>query len=92
MKTVKKVAIEPVFVEQIPETMEPNKVYITEQYGGCKHLCLCGCGVPVWLPLKPDFWTLTKHEDGKISLSPSILQRFDCKSHYILIQNVANFG
>jgi hypothetical protein len=90
MKTLKRVEIDPVFVEFVPENLEQNKLYISEKYNGCSHLCLCGCGVTCYLPLNPGEWSI-KNNSGKVSITPSILQRFDCKSHYIITNNVANF-
>ena len=92
MKTLGKVTVEPVFVEFIPENLENEKIYISETYGCAVHRCLCGCGEQTVTPLGEKGWQLTKHSDGKISLSPSIGNfQFACKSHYILTKNVANF-
>lgn len=91
MKTLKTVNITANFVEFMPETYESNVLYITEKYGGIGHLCLCGCGHKVWLPIQKGEWTLHKNENGTISLTPSILQRFECRSHYIITNNKANF-
>ena len=92
MKTLKKVAIEPVFVEFIPERLEPGKLFISEKYKAALHLCLCGCGEIVSTPLGRDGWELTKFPENKITLSPSIGNySFSCKSHYIIVKNVANF-
>jgi len=93
MKTLKIVEITPVYMEEgLPEKdqMKPDTLYISEQYKGCSHLCLCGCGVECYLPLTQGQWMLT-NQDGKVSLTPSILQRFDCRSHYIITKNKANF-
>jgi len=92
MKTLKKVQIEPVFVELVPEILEENKIYISEEYKCAIHNCLCGCGFKTVTPLNKTGWNLMKHEDGKISLTPSILNsQAPCKSHYIITKNVANF-
>lgn len=95
MKTIKKVTIEPVFVEgyMTPfKDMEEGKVYISEEYGTSIHRCLCGCGEKTVLPLGNGGWMLTKHDNGKISFSPSIGNfQFPCKSNYIITNNVANF-
>ena len=92
MKTLKKVPIEPIFVEFIPEQLEAGKLYISEKYNAALHLCLCGCGEIVSTPLCRDGWELVKLPDNKITLSPSIGNySFPCKSHYIIVKNVANF-
>ena len=92
MKTLKRVTIEPVYITTIPDVFEENKFYISEEYFCCAHLCLCGCGSKTYTPIDYKGWKLTKHDNGKISLSPSISNiQFKCKSHYILNNNVANF-
>lgn len=92
MKTIKKVLIEPVFVYYMPEDMEEGKLYISEEFDTCIHKCLCGCGNKVHTPLGNNGWKLTKHDKGKVSLSPSILSnQIPCNSHYIITKNVANF-
>ena len=94
MKTIKTVIVTPVFVkEYLPERkeMEQGKIYISRTWKGSSHLCLCGCGVECYLPHNKNGWDLTDHGNNRISISPSILQRFDCKSHYIITNNKANF-
>lgn len=86
-----KVEIEPIYVEFIPDILEEKKIYISERFQVSIHNCLCGCGEKTVLPLR-DGWTLTKHDNGKISFSPSKGNyQFDCKSHYIITKNIANF-
>ena len=93
MKTLKKVSVELVVLkedEYMPETKEFGKIYYSPQFKGAGHLCLCGCGVDCYLPIKEGEWSLSE-KDGKITITPSILQRFDCKSHYIITNGIANF-
>jgi hypothetical protein len=93
MKTLKQVEITPIFLDgYLPKNqdLEQNKIYISKEYNGLKHLCLCGCGETSYIPLAPNEWTLTE-KNGKVSLTPSLLHRFACKSHYIITNNVANF-
>lgn len=96
MKTLKKVEIEPIYVEgYMPpfETMDEGKIYISEEYETSTHRCLCGCGEKTVLPLHPVHgWNLIKHEDGKVSFTPSVGNyQIPCKSHYIITKSVANF-
>jgi hypothetical protein len=70
--------------------MEQGKIYICEQYHGASHLCLCGCGVESYLRLGEGEWTITDN-NGKITITPSILQRFDCKSHYVITNGEVHF-
>lgn len=91
MKTLKKVTIEPVFVDEMPSLYEPNKVYISEKYNVSKHICLCGCETMVVMPITGgQWWTLVKESNGKISFIGSVLQH-PCEAHYIITNNVANF-
>lgn len=93
MKTIKKVQIEPVFVEEMPRVYERGKIYISEKYEISKHLCLCGCDNMSIMPLGGGkWWTLVKENDGTVSFIGSVGNfNFDCKSHYIITKNVANF-
>ena len=53
------------------------------------YLCPCGCGADVFIPLRFDNtvqsqrWLYSKSEHG-ITLSPSILETWRCKSHYFI--------
>jgi hypothetical protein len=96
MKTIKQVEIEPFFIDgymPVFETMEENKIYISEQFSTSIHKCLCGCGEKTVLPLDPVHgWNLIKHENGKVSFTPSVGNfHIPCKSHYIITNNKANF-
>jgi hypothetical protein len=98
MKTIKKVIIEPRYVEFIPKELEECVLYISEKYETVVHSCLCGCGERTVTPLnnvidgKDYGWRLIKENGGKVSLTPSIGNyQMDCRSHYILTKNVANF-
>ncbi len=54
MKTIKKIPYEPVILnndQYVPEKLEQGKVYISEEYGVAIHLCLCGCGEKVVMPI-----------------------------------------
>ena len=90
MKTIKQVSINFEKVKHIPENVSPNVVYISDEYEGCLHLCLCGCGQKQLLPLGKGEWSYSINEKG-LSISPSILARSGCKSHYIITNSIANF-
>lgn len=93
MKTLRQVPIELIILESgeyIPEEMEYGKFYYTEEFRGSNHLCLCGCGHKCYLPIKENEWELSI-KNNKITIKPSILQRFACKSHYIITNGIANF-
>jgi hypothetical protein len=93
MRTLKKIEVELVMLgedEYVPEVMEFGKIYYSPILRGSSHLCLCGCGHPCYLPIKEGEWNITRNGD-KMSVTPSILQLFECGSHYIITNNVANF-
>lgn len=92
MKTIKKVPYEPVMVEYMPDELEQGKVYISERFGVCKHLCLCGCGEETVLDFgNPTGWRLIKEDNGTVSFTPSVSNyQYPCKAHYIMTKNVAN--
>ncbi len=96
----KSVEIIPVFVEgSLPENkdVQPNHIYISRQYGGSKHKCFCGCGEDVYIRINKAEdtdgagWNLTE-QDGKVSITPSLQNRFDCRAHYVITNNIVNFG
>jgi len=98
MKTIKKVEITPIYIDVIPDVLEEFKIYISEKYGTTIHNCLCGCGNKTVLPIdniingKDYGWKLIKGNNGKISFVPSVGNyQFECKSHYIITNNIANF-
>jgi len=72
------------FVNQIPEILEDNVIYVSIPFETVIHKCCCGCGREVVTPLSPTGWSLTF--DGEtITLSPSIGNwNFECKSHYFI--------
>lgn len=70
------------FVDQVPEHPEQGTLYVSLPFRTTLHLCACGCGNEVWVPIRPD-----RHHviyDGEtITLQGSIGNwRFPCRSHY----------
>lgn len=90
MKTLKKVSLELVEVEFIPEILEEGKFYYSKKYNASNHLCPCGCGDKTYLPIKENEWTLSIDDKKRISITPSILRRLGCQSHYIITNGIAN--
>jgi hypothetical protein len=93
MRTLRKIEVELEMLaegEYVPDRMEFGKLYYSPDLMGSSHLCLCGCGHPCYLPIKEGEWNITIN-DNKMSVTPSILQLFECGSHYIITNNVANF-
>jgi hypothetical protein len=77
------------FVETVPEPedMEDGTLYLCLQYDTTAHLCACGCGREVTLPLDPLQWKLG-YDGRTASLSPSVGNwSFPCRSHYWITHN-----
>ena len=93
MQTLKQVSVEQRLVTEIPNIteMEEQLIYISLEYKTASHLCLCGCKNLTVTPLGIGWWTIFI-ERGKINIQPSIGNfQFDCKSHYIIKNGIANF-
>lgn len=70
------------FVKSFPAPLEPDVLYISLDYDTTAHLCACGCGHRVILPLHPTAWKLT-YDGAAVSMSPSVGNwSFPCQSHY----------
>lgn len=77
-------------VEELPDTLDPKLVYLV---GENDHLwfaaliCPCGCGETIQLSCLADArprWRATVHEDGSVSLQPSVNRVKGCLSHFFL--------
>lgn len=80
------------FVENVPEILEDNVLYISILYETVIHKCCCGCGNEVVTPLSPVGWSLIF--DGEtVSLEPSIGNwNFECKFHYWIKNNKVHWS
>ena len=87
IKRMKLSAIEPEFVKFIPADLADGKLYVSMLYAITMHLCACGCGNKVVLPLSQAEWQL--YFDGEsVSLTPSIGNwEYPCRSHYWIKTN-----
>lgn len=75
------------FVESVPEPLEHGVLYISIDYDTMVHLCACGCGHQVVLPLHPTGWRLN-YDGESVSISPSVGNwSFACRSHYWIDHN-----
>ena len=76
-----------VFVDYLPDQLEPGVVYVSIEHTLAAHLCCCGCGHEVVTPLGPRDWKLI-FDGVSVSLSPSIGNwRLPCRSHYWIQQD-----
>jgi hypothetical protein len=77
-------AIKHEFVEFVPDMLEPEILYISIQYKTMAHLCCCGCGKKVVIPLSPTGWEL-RFNGRSVSVSPSVGNwNLPCQSHYVI--------
>lgn len=65
---------------------EPGILYISLKYELAIHLCPCGCGGNAVTPTGEGGWKL-EFDGETATLSPSLLNRFPCKSHYFIRKN-----
>lgn len=68
--------------KQIPKELEPDTLYVSEEFQFAAHLCACGCGSKIRTPLGPTEWKFTNSRGGP-TLFPSIGNwQQKCQSHY----------
>ena len=62
------------YTEHIPQELENGVLYISKEFRLAIHLCACGCGIQSVTPINRGNaeWVLSEHENGSVSLSPSI--------------------
>ena len=87
--TGKKPELKAVQVEDFPETYKRGVIYIIGEdepwYAAMK--CPCGCGEVIRLCLQEEVrpsWKLSHHDNGTISLRPSVWRTSGCRSHFFL--------
>jgi hypothetical protein len=90
MKTLKKVPLKLVEVEFMPmiEEMKFGIVYYSQKFQIQNHLCVCGCGQITPFQICEGEWSLNI-DNNKFTITPSVLQRGGCKTHYVISNSVA---
>lgn len=84
--------LEPVFVDTMPPELGTGELYVSMIYATTVHLCACGCGNKVVLPLGPAEWQLT-YDGESVSLTPSVGNwEFPCRSHYWIRSNAIRWA
>jgi len=77
-------ALELVPCERFPDELKTGKFYYSPDFRSSVHLCACGCGSRVVLPIKPAGWQLIQAARS-FTISPSVGNReFACRSHYLI--------
>lgn len=66
-----------------PDHPEPLQLYWSKEYRMCGHLCACGCGDFIQLPVGPVDYTLTLGTSGP-TLRPSVGNWDICDAHYLI--------
>ena len=75
-------------MEELPDRMDAHTIYVLgegEYTWSASMLCPCGCGDILHMSLHKEGrprWRITSHNDGTVSLSPSINRMVGCKSHF----------
>lgn len=76
--------LRPEFVDQLPDEPAAGVIYVSIEFATTLHLCCCGCGSKVVLPLRPGAWKLT-YDGANVSMWPSVGNwSFACQSHYVI--------
>ncbi len=73
-----------IWVDDMPPSLEPGNLYISVKHRLTEHLCACGCGAEVSLPLGRNEWRI-EYDGESVTVRPSIGNwRLPCRSHYII--------
>jgi hypothetical protein len=79
-----------VYVTELPDKLSAGELYAE---GEGKHvwkvamICPCGCEQVLEMNTLPDSfprWQLMVHEDGTVTLHPSVWRQVGCRSHFFL--------
>ncbi len=74
-------------VHRVPDQLKFGVLYVCFDCNVVVHLCPCGCGEKVVLPIAPSCWSV-QYDGESISLNPSIGNfQYPCKSHYWIRNN-----
>jgi hypothetical protein len=74
----------PEFITEIPEAIEPGRLYVSEQHRVAAHLCPCLCGAKIVTTFGKFGYSYSR-SGSKVTLVPSIRNR--CGSHYWITFN-----
>lgn len=69
-------------IDHLPIKLEPEILYVSQEFEIAGHLCACGCGSKIITPLGVNEWSFSVC-NGKPTLKPSIGNwQLPCQSHY----------
>lgn len=78
------------WVEELPDRLQRDAIYVAgenEYVWFAAMLCPCGCGETVYMNLQPETrpcWRVVRHQEGSITLHPSIWRQVGCRSHFFI--------
>jgi hypothetical protein len=78
------------FVDEFPDSLRPRAIYVASEPShpwAASMLCPCGCGEVIQLNLLPQVrpcWQVQAHEDGTVSITPSVWRQKGCGSHFFV--------
>ena len=79
------------WVEDMPDQLERGKLYISTKHRLSEHLCACGCGAEVSLPLARSEWLIV-YDGDSVSVWPSVGNwRLPCRSHYEITESMTRW-
>ncbi len=58
-----------IWVDDMPPTLDPGTIYISIKYRLTQHLCACGCGTEINLPLSWNQWCI-EYNGETITIRP----------------------
>jgi len=70
-------------VDRFPDTFMPGKIYWSKEFEISAHLCVCGCGDVIYLPIGPLDYSIKMDEAGP-TLRPSVGNWNICDAHYFI--------
>lgn len=82
--------LQTVNVEELPDDLAAKSIYLVGEGAYiwfAAMMCPCGCGATLHMSLLPDGhprWDLSRHDDGTVSLHPSVWRTKGCHSHFYL--------
>lgn len=70
-------------VERFPKALEPGVLYWSQEFETSAHLCACGCGDVIKLPIDALNFKITQGSKG-FTLRPSVGNWGICNAHYFI--------
>ena len=78
-------------VQRFPETLESGKLYWSKEFEISAHLCACGCGDVIYLPVGPVDYSIALDRDGP-TLRPSVGNWNVCNAHYFITNGAVQWA